>query len=419
MYTDRCTTCHLGLNEASLADVTQQPFRKHPVVPHSLDGFGCVICHGGQGAATTVGEAHHSERAGEEPILPARYIEAGCGQCHQNALPGTPQLNLWQSLARTLTDACTATPSCGRISSRMMATDRPPSPDAHRRQNNAQLDNHLAEVPRPMRHQQRCPTTNSAMQTRRISAYLVEQQRPAAGDTAVASIKPAALNGSRPRGAGLYGESFCSSCHAVQNAAGNLVERRRRPGSGTDGNKAKPEWLAAWLDDPRVYDATAPMPHYQLRHRRLLRWLLIYRASRIQTTVRGSIWMPQTQTRCPRTKTRRRAGMRGMPRINGVQKPENFAPELSTLGSKPPAQIVFLPGMDHSLPGYIGAKIRQPRAFGASARDAAVHPDSCADRRSDHRPARTNKPCPFNARQFAVGRDFRTRLINLPDTQAG
>jgi hypothetical protein len=44
--TDRCTTCHLGLNEASLADVTQQPFRKHPVVPHPLDGFGCVICHG-------------------------------------------------------------------------------------------------------------------------------------------------------------------------------------------------------------------------------------------------------------------------------------------------------------------------------------------------------------------------------------
>ena len=62
---DRCTTCHLGLNEASLGDVNQQPFRKHPVVPHSLDGFGCVICHGGQGAATTAAEAHHSERAGE------------------------------------------------------------------------------------------------------------------------------------------------------------------------------------------------------------------------------------------------------------------------------------------------------------------------------------------------------------------
>ena len=51
---DRCTTCHLGLKEASLSDVIQQPFRKHPVVPHALDAFGCVICHGGQGPATTV-----------------------------------------------------------------------------------------------------------------------------------------------------------------------------------------------------------------------------------------------------------------------------------------------------------------------------------------------------------------------------
>ena len=29
------------------------------------------------------------------------------------------------------------------------------------------------------------------------------------------------------------------------------------------GNKAKPEWLAAWLANPRVYDATTPMPHYR------------------------------------------------------------------------------------------------------------------------------------------------------------
>ncbi len=46
---DRCTTCHLGLNEAGLGDIHQEPFSKHPAIPHSLDGFGCVICHGGQG----------------------------------------------------------------------------------------------------------------------------------------------------------------------------------------------------------------------------------------------------------------------------------------------------------------------------------------------------------------------------------
>ncbi len=37
---DRCTSCHVGLKEASLADVATQPYRKHPAIPHNLDQFG-------------------------------------------------------------------------------------------------------------------------------------------------------------------------------------------------------------------------------------------------------------------------------------------------------------------------------------------------------------------------------------------
>ena len=90
---DRCTSCHVGLKEASLNDVPTQPFRPHPVIPHKLDQFGCTICHRGQGAATTVAEAHSSTLAWEQPILPAKYIESSCGECHRGPLPGTPQLN--------------------------------------------------------------------------------------------------------------------------------------------------------------------------------------------------------------------------------------------------------------------------------------------------------------------------------------
>jgi cbb3-type cytochrome oxidase cytochrome c subunit len=47
---------------------------------------------------------------------------------------------------------------------------------------------------------------------------------------------------------------------------------RRRHGSGSDlgrklgtviGNKAKPEWLRAWIHNPRVYDPGSQMPHYR------------------------------------------------------------------------------------------------------------------------------------------------------------
>ena len=56
------------------------------------------MCHRGQGAATEVEEAHRSTLAWEQPILPARYLESSCGQCHWNSLTGTPQLNLGRKL---------------------------------------------------------------------------------------------------------------------------------------------------------------------------------------------------------------------------------------------------------------------------------------------------------------------------------
>ena len=52
--------------------------------------------------------------------------------------------------------------------------------------------------------------------------------------------------------------------------------------------------------------------------------------------------------------------------ISGIKKPDNFAPELTRIGSKALTQIIFLPGMQHTLPDYISAKIRQPRSFGSA-----------------------------------------------------
>src|SRR5258708_14207974 len=50
---DRCTSCHVAMKEASLRGSTAQPFRPHPPIPHSLDQFGCVVCHRGQAVAPT------------------------------------------------------------------------------------------------------------------------------------------------------------------------------------------------------------------------------------------------------------------------------------------------------------------------------------------------------------------------------
>ncbi len=100
---DRCTTCHQGITQASLADKSvPQPFRAHPPIPHDVREWGCTICHRGQGPATEVAEAHESTLAWEQPVLPTHFIQASCGTCHLSDLPQTPQLTRGRQLLAEL-----------------------------------------------------------------------------------------------------------------------------------------------------------------------------------------------------------------------------------------------------------------------------------------------------------------------------
>ena len=108
---DRCTSCHVGLKEASLTDVGQQPFRKHP--RHSASdsiNSDARFAIAAKALPPLVAEAHSSTLAWEQPILPAKYIESSCGQCHRGPLPGTPQLNEGRTSAFAATAVCIATP---------------------------------------------------------------------------------------------------------------------------------------------------------------------------------------------------------------------------------------------------------------------------------------------------------------------
>jgi mono/diheme cytochrome c family protein len=155
----------------------------------------------------------------------------------------------------------------------------------------------------------------------------------------------------------------------VQNAAGNLVGGELGPELTRIGNKARPEWLAAWLENPRVYDATTPMPHYRFTPQQVATLAAFLQAKSDSDYGSGVHLDAASQQQFAHgRKLIVELGCAACHEINGVQKPENFAPDLSTIGSKPLAQIVFLPGMEHSLPSYIVAKIRQPRAFGSSVK---------------------------------------------------
>ncbi len=122
---DRCTTCHLGIDNPDFKDAAQ-PYRTHPNLelfmdknsPHPVDQFACTSCHGGRGRATDFTAAAHTPQNEEQelewkkkygwhelahweqPILPLQHTQAGCFKCHQDQgfVKGAKKLNLGFSL---------------------------------------------------------------------------------------------------------------------------------------------------------------------------------------------------------------------------------------------------------------------------------------------------------------------------------
>jgi mono/diheme cytochrome c family protein len=357
---DRCTTCHVAQKETTLVDVSTQPFRKHPNIPHSVDQFGCVMCHRGQGAATTLEEAHSSTLAWEQPILPAKYIESSCGQCHRNSLPGTPQLNAGrQLLGRYDCVNCHTVRADGAV---MKGTTDSPSLSHIADKTTREWIYAWLKDPQAYAVSATMPNFKLAdADARDISAFLVANSTPIAGDTLTVTPKPAS---DPTAGPSLYGESFCASCHAVQNAAGNLVGGDVGPELTHVGNKVKPEWLQGWLRNLRVYDPETAMPHYRFTDQQIAT-LSAFLMAKADSDLLSNVHLdPATPEQIAHGKRLvMDYGCASCHEISGIKKPENFAPELSRIGSKPVNQLIFLEGMPHTLPDYIAGKIRNPRAF--------------------------------------------------------
>jgi cbb3-type cytochrome oxidase cytochrome c subunit len=108
---DMCQTCHVPIDREGYADAAN-PFKGHPRLdlyltaksPHPQSEFGCTICHRGNGealdfqridhrpsdeaeAARWAEERHwHKQHYWDYPMLPSKYVEASCVQCHKSSM---------------------------------------------------------------------------------------------------------------------------------------------------------------------------------------------------------------------------------------------------------------------------------------------------------------------------------------------
>ena len=141
--------------------------------------------------------------------------------------------------------------------------------------------------------------------------------------------------------------------------------RRRRPGIDAKSEaRSSRSGCRPGCEIPRAYDPGTAMPHYRFNDAQvatLSGFLLAKADSDFLANVHLDAATPEQIAHGKRLVSD--YGCASCHEIAGIKKPENFAPELSRIGSKPVTQLIFLPGMPHTLPDYIAGKIKQPRAF--------------------------------------------------------
>jgi len=386
---DRCTTCHQGITQASLADKSvPQPFRAHPPIPHNVREWGCTICHRGQGPATEVAEAHESTLAWEQPILPTHFIQASCGTCHQSDLPQTPQLARGrQVLAELNCQGCHKLQGIERPA--MLGPDLSSIGTKVTREwiykwlkeprTIVDKDGNVTVNGYETKEEPRMPKFRlSEADLQALSAYLsVQNAKPIAlykispSVVAVWSKNPELISQGELR----FRQMFCSTCHSLAvTRAGEtkLIGGDLGPELTKIGSKVNPDWLIAWLRDPAAYLPHARMPRYGWSDEDL------YKVTQyITTKLVDSDLLANVPKLDPPTDQEVQLGRRLFTEkgcaschvIEGLNPQKDFGPDLSALGGKNASELEFgTAKIPHNLVSYIQAKLQDPVSVNPAAR---------------------------------------------------
>ncbi len=391
---DRCTACHQGITQSSLADPSvPQPFRAHPAIPHHVKEWGCVVCHRGQGPATEVAEAHETTLAWEQPLLPGRFIQASCGSCHRDTLLEAPKLNRGRQLLAAFN--CVG---CHRLQD----IERPPmlGPDLTNmgtKVSGEWIYKWLKE-PRIILDSSGNVAVNGyeTEETPRMPKFRLNEQELRALAAYLSSLqgKPVAPYKFDPRvvaawekrpdlaeqGEVRFRQMFCSTCHSLAvTRAGEtkLIGGDIGPELTKIGSKVNPDWLVAWLRNPQAYLPQSKMPRYQWSDEDL------YKVTRYLLT---RLTDPDLLTSVPTLETSTPAdiqlgrrlflekGCASCHAVQGLNPQKDFGPDLSALGGKNVSQLEFGSAkIPRNMIAYIQAKITDPVSVNPGARMPQYH----------------------------------------------
>lgn len=358
---DRCATCHLGVADPVMAGAVE-PYRLHPATAHTpahFDRFGCTPCHGGQGPATSVDEAHGVAEDAGPPMLPLDEIEAGCGRCHSaESVPEAPVLSRGRAaMTRFGCYAChlvrghedfrseapplrTIAVKTGAVWLRQWLKD-PKAVDPNTTMPNFDLsDAEIDELSHALFGRTPPPE---------LAAAIASADREPPGD-------PAA-------GKKIFSEARCISCHTVEGKGhGTAPELSKIATAAARG------WLLAFVRDPHAFNPRTRMPQYGFSTTES-RDVVAYLEDELRDfDAPKDVLVPLrvNQTLAEKgEKTFRGRGCFSCHGAEGATAAERFGPDLNGVGDKKAASLDF--GRRNDLPrttaAWLGAKLANPRSF--------------------------------------------------------
>ncbi len=391
---DRCITCHQGVTQSSLLDpVVPHPFRAHPLIPHRVLEWGCVVCHRGQGLATEVREAHETTSAWEQPLLPVPYIQASCGVCHRSDIPETPRLNRGRVVLADLN--CVG---CHRLEGIERPVMLGPDLTSVGSKVSREWIYKWLKDPRTISDSNGNVTVNGyeteeeprmpkfrldETELRALSAYLStlrsKPAEPYKFDPRVLTAwekKPDLVE----RGEVRFRQMFCTTCHSIAvTRAGEtkLVGGDIGPELTKVGSKVNADWLVAWLRDPQAFLPHSLMPRYGWSDEDL------YKVSRyiLSTLTDPDLLKDVPRLDAPNPQEIQQGkqlfvekGCSSCHVIPGIKPQTDFGPDLSTLGGKTLSQLEFGSAkIPRTLVAYIETKVANPASVNPASRMPEYH----------------------------------------------
>lgn len=248
---DRCTTCHLGVDDPTMKNAPE-PFRYHAGLgPHTPSKFGCTICHGGQGRATDMKDAHGGVAFWKDPLLSPDYVRASCGACHKEGdVPGVPELTEGRRLFET--EGCRGCHKLNGVGG-SIGPDLTEEGASHR--SPEWLEQHFLN-PSQVSAGSAMPNFQFTRQQARALTYYMLSLTSADMGSYYSSVR---LIPSPAYGRELFVQKDCIVCHAIGG-----VGSKTGPDLLDVTKRHSLEWLDEQLVNPQLVYPGSTMPEYDL-----------------------------------------------------------------------------------------------------------------------------------------------------------